>query len=295
MTHILPPAEIIDNKLHFSNKDGFNQACQFGAFYLKHPDRLNFNAGITLAKNYYLEPNGELTDDYRGYRTKDLRKSLLGYSQTGNDQDELLQIECALWHEYLPETVSNLLWAINDISRITLSELFIMAGVYPDDIDTITGGMYKNNALQYCIFNHFRSHIQYPVGLTAHKDSGFITTLYTTEPGLESLEGDKWLPFDPLDGYFTVVIGHSFEILMSKSSQPVTASYHRVRGMKARQSSQEDRFTFGTYIGPRWDQDLYQYDNNGILTPIESFLDFQKRKADEMAYEFHPKVENIHK
>ncbi|MEW3673644.1 hypothetical protein QOZ77_31030, partial [Pseudomonas aeruginosa] len=89
------------------------------------------------------------------------------------------------------------------------------------------------------------------------------------------------------------VLGHSFELLTEKSATPVQASYHRVRRMEP-QERKADRFTFGSYIGPRWDQDLYQISGETVK-PVQSFLEFQKRKAAEMGYEFHPKVETAHR
>ena len=111
-----------------------------------------------------------------------------------------------------------------------------------------------------------------------------------TEPGFESFENGEWIPFDPLEGHFTVVLGHSFEMLTANLPKPVHASYHRVRKMEARPAGKAERFTFGVYIGPTWDQDLYQYNSDGDLVAKQSFLDFQKAKAADMAYEFHPKV-----
>lgn len=291
MTTLLPAATLVGEELRFADDDGLDRARRHGAFYLKQPEDLDFGPGIRLAQNYYLDPDGGPDDAYRGYRNRDLGKSLMGYSQTGHDQDELLQIESWLWAEYVPETVGDLLWVINDLSRRALSGLFALLDVPLEGVDTITGGMSTNNALQYCIFNHYISTVGHPVGLTAHKDSGFVTTLYTTEAGLESLENNEWVPFDPLEGYFTVVLGHSLEVLTARTALPVSASYHRVRGMTPRTAGKPDRFTFGSYIGPRWDQYLYQYSPEGILEPVEPFLAFQKRKAAEMAYEFHPRVE----
>jgi isopenicillin N synthase-like dioxygenase len=152
----------------------------------------------------------------------------MGYSQTVNDQDELLQIEAHLWAEYLPAAVAELLWSLNELSRTVLTELFVRAGVDPSHIDTVASGVSKNEALQYCIFNHYRSALRQSVGLTAHKDSGFITTLYTTEPGLESWKNDRWVPLDPLESHFTVVLGHSFEVLTAKMSKPTISCVIRI-------------------------------------------------------------------
>jgi isopenicillin N synthase-like dioxygenase len=114
--------------------------------------------------------------------------------------------------------------------------------------------------------------------------------LYTTTSGLESWHDGRWIPLDPLPGHFTLVLGHAFEVLTEKMHTPVNASYHRVRKMPELRSGQADRFSFGSYLGPRWDQDLYQYDGE-TLRAVQSVVAFQRQKAAEMAYEFHPKIE----
>lgn len=293
MKTLLPVAQLQDRALQFAESDGFDRASLLGAFHLRHPTGFDFSAGIELAQKYYLPLDDSGPDaEFRGYRTRELTRSLLGYSQTGSDQDELLQIELALWRKYLPGSVAALLSQMNDLSRVVLHDLFLRAGVASGDIDTVAVGLSRNEALQYCIFNHFRSNIDQPVGLTAHKDSGFITTLYTTEPGLESLHGQEWIAYDPLPGHFTIVLGHAFEVLTELLPHPVKASYHRVRRMAQRKPQAPDRFTFGVYIGPRWDQQLFQCNAAGNLADIGSFLDFQRAKATEMGYEFHPRVDS---
>ncbi|WP_191985764.1 hypothetical protein [Pseudomonas aeruginosa] len=102
MSNILPSARMLDGMLHFKEEDGFSRARKLGAFHLEHPRGWDFSAGIALAQSYYLEPEVDADNAFRGFHRKDLGKSLLGYSRTGADQDELLQIECGLWREYLP-------------------------------------------------------------------------------------------------------------------------------------------------------------------------------------------------
>jgi hypothetical protein len=291
MSLLLPVAHIQDGVLHFAELDGFKRARALGAFYLRQPEDFDFRAGVELAQKYYLPAIDGPDADFRGYRTRSLPRSLLGYSQTGKDQDELLQIEAHLWDEYLPQEAARLLWRMNDLSRSVLTNLFLRTGVAQEHIDTVAAGLSKDEALQYCIFNHYRPELDEPIGLTAHKDSGFITMLYTTVPGLESQDGQAWVPFDPLPGHFTIVLGHAFEILTERLPNAVKASYHRVRRMATGLPGSPDRFTFGVYIGPRWDQLLYQYDASGNLSNVGTFLDFQRDKAAEMAYAFHPRVD----
>src|ERR1700742_2796588 len=93
MSNILPSARVVAGKVQFTEGDGFARARRMGAFHLKHPEGWDFSAGITLAENYYLEQDGGACDAYRGFHRKDLGNTLLGYSRTGDDQDELLQLE----------------------------------------------------------------------------------------------------------------------------------------------------------------------------------------------------------
>ncbi|WP_205578808.1 hypothetical protein, partial [Pseudomonas aeruginosa] len=130
---------------------GFSRARKLGAFHLEHPRGWDFSAGIALAQSYYLEPEVDADNAFRGFHRKDLGKSLLGYSRTGADQDELLQIECGLWREYLPAPAADLLWAMNDLNRSVLSQLFALDGIEERHFDLIAGGMSSNQALQYCI------------------------------------------------------------------------------------------------------------------------------------------------
>ena len=150
------------------------------------------------------------------------------------------------------------------------------------DINKITGNIGDDTGLQYCIFNHYRSNRDI-MGFTAHKDSGFITTLYSIEPGLEAYKDGKWVPIDPIPSYFTVNLGHSLEILSAKMKNTVHAVYHRVRKTENAMQNMPDRFSIGSYIGPRFDMDLFQYQEDGELKFFQSFIDFQKAKAKEMS------------
>lgn len=287
----LPLTRIVDGTLEIPEGRAFDTLCDHGVFYLETPPELDLAAGIRFAQSFYVDRDGGPDDAFRGYRNRDYGRSLLGYSSTGADQSELLQIEAELWSELLPPEVAGMLAGFDAIGRSVVRSVMLRVGVDPADMDRITGGMDRNSALQYCIFNHYRSKLKQPVGLTPHKDSGFVTVLHSSEGGLETRRGDDWVSVDPVPGHLTVVLGHSIEILTEKLPRPVAASYHRVRATGPRASTRDERYSFGSYIGPRWDQNLLQYDESGRLTVFQSFLAFQKAKAAEMNYEFHPKVE----
>jgi hypothetical protein len=282
-----PRAELKNEKLIFESPEGFDEALKEGVFYIRIPEDFNYGAANKFATSYYLPKNG-VDDEYKGFKDVEFKESILGYSSP-NDQVELLQLEAKLWHKYLPDGITSMLNQMNNISKIILKEVCDMIGVKSKDLDKITGGIDQDNALQYCIFNHYRS-TKDAIGFTAHKDSGFITTLYSIEPGLEAFKNGQWYPIDPIPGYFTINLGHSFEILSAKMSKPIHAVYHRVRKTENISKNMPDRFSIGSYIGPRFDMDLYQYQHDGKLEFYQSFMDFQIAKAKEMNYEFHPNV-----
>lgn len=281
-----PRAEVRDGQLQFETADGWTQARTRGIFYLKAPENADFAPGEHLCHSYHLDPIGDADDQYRGFRKRRLEGSVLGYSDTGNDQVERVQLELKLWERYLPPEVSPMLHAMNDLARAVVRDFFARCGVKTSDIATITGGMDTNDGLQYGIFNNYESKKLAEDGFTPHKDSGFIQVMHIAEPGLEARENDGWFCVDPVPGHLTVVLGHSFEVLTANMVTPVMACYHRVRSIEKRSASERDRISLGVYIGPRFDQDLYQYDVQGNLVVFQSFMAFQRQKASEMGYEF---------
>ena len=66
------------------------------------------------------------------------------------------------------------------------------------------------------------------IGLSSHKDDGFITMLRTTTPGLEVNRGRRWenVPADP--ACFVVNFGLAMEILTSDCANTLAAIMHRV-------------------------------------------------------------------
>jgi hypothetical protein len=282
-----PRAEIRNGELHFETADGWRDALASGVFYLRSPGDLDYAPGVRMCESYHLDRAGGDDDRFRGFRDAALDGSVLGYSSAGNDQVERVQLELRLWSRYLPAETVPMLRRLNELARAVVHGLFARCAVDPAHVAQITGGMDRDEALQYCIFNNYASRTVAPDGFTPHKDSGFTTLMYSTEPGLEACEHGAWRPVDPVPGFLTAITGHALEILTARMARPAAASYHRVRPM-APAPARKDRISFGVYIGPRFEQDLYQYDEAGRLTRFQSFMAFQRQKAAEMGYEFHP-------
>ncbi len=281
-----PKATLIDGSLKFNSDNDYDFALSQGVFFLKIPESLDVKPGIKFSENFYKKKNNSSDDGYKGFKNLAYDDSILGYSDR-HDQVEQIQLELGLWNKYFEKDLAELLGAMNKLSLQIVENIFARSGIDSKYWDVITGGASKSTALQYCIFNHYRTSIE-NVGITKHKDSGFITVLYSPEPGLEAYSEGQWVPIDPEPGYFTINLGHSFEVLTSKLDRPVVAVDHRVKQI-IKPAGQPDRFSFGTYIGPRFDMNLFQYQDNNLVF-YQTFLEFQQIKAREMGYEFHPKV-----
>ena len=282
-----PLAQIVDSELVFDSDNGLQESFKEGVFYLKIPDNFDAKIAEIFARLYFQNKNGSELDKYKGYSNLSYDESILGHTKP-NDQVEFLQLEAKLWSKYFPAEVAEFLHLMNEISKVILFKILDFYSLSKDDVIKVSGDIERNEALQYCIFNHYRSTKQ-TVGFTAHKDSGFITTLFSLEPGLETLKEGQWQPIDPIPGYFTINLGHSLEVLTAKTAHPIKAVYHRVRQTSNADQNQPDRFSIGSYIGPRFDMNLFQIENNQVNF-YQTFMEFQQAKAKEMGYEFHPRV-----
>jgi hypothetical protein len=278
--------EIKNGELVFEDPDEWKGTLARGLFYLKIPADLDCDPCVSFCRSFYLD--GDADDPYRGYKTKKLEGTVLGYSDAGADQVEQVQLEKHLWPRYFHHDVSSCLMALNALMRDVTLAFFKKVGVRPDDVDRITGGVSQDRSLQYAIFNTFPPRRGNADGFTPHKDSGFMTLIHNTLPGLEAWEAGAWQPIAPLPGYVIALAGESMEVLTQDCPTPCAAVYHRVRTAHRVDPPALDRVSFGVYIGPRFDQDLYRYASDGELVVHSSFMDFQRKKAAEMGYEFHP-------
>jgi hypothetical protein len=286
VSHERARAEIHGGRLRFEGEGGWDALLGQGVVYIEIPDGMDVAPGVRLCESYHLDRTGGDGDEYRGFRTARFEGSVLGYSDTGSDQVERVQLELGMWHRHLPAPVTALLRQMNELSRVFVREVFARCGVDPRDVATITGGMETDEALQYCIFNNFDSRKQSADGFTPHKDSGFVQLMCIREPGLELWEEGRWVAVDPRPGHLIAITGHALEVLTARMKVRAAAPYHRVRTIEPRRLERLDRTSFGVYIGPRFDQDLYQYDDRGRLVALQSFMSFQREKAIEMGYEF---------
>jgi isopenicillin N synthase-like dioxygenase len=279
----LPTSKIIDDKLIFDDPTQMELALKAGAFYLEVPSHVDVHWGIQLAQNFYKDLKGEMPG-YTGYKQRSFEKTTLGYADRP-DQVEQFQLELPLWNNYFPKEVCDLLYAMNLMSIQVMRNLLEYVDIPQKDWDIITNGSFENNAGHNTTINHYRTE-KHATGLVGHKDSGYITLLYANLPGYEVMLDYEWYSVPPKDKYFIVNLGHVLEILTENLNQPMIASYHRVRQLHYDEIT-EDRISFTTFITPRYDGHIYQYDKNGSLQIYREYIAFLKERFRKVNYYNH--------
>jgi len=281
----LPVGQIISGKLTFKSKNEFLAALKLGVFYLRHNLGSLLQEGEDFAGNFY-KPKENL---YTGYAELEYEDSILGYEDRP-EQVEQIQLERNLWNKYFPESINDVLNYMYNLSDIVALNVLRELNISSENIEIVLGREGGKQSLEYCIFNHFRGSKK-DIGFTTHTDSGFITLIHSNKSGLEGEFSSKWKDINIHKGCFTAIFGDSFEILTKNLQTPVKALLHRVKSTTKNSSENlSERFSFGTYIGPRFDMNMYCCNKNKEPIFHQKFIEFSKVKAKKMGYEFHSKV-----
>ncbi|PZU68709.1 MAG: hypothetical protein DI540_07760 [Sphingobium sp.] len=143
------------------------------------------------------------------------------------------------------------------ILRSTLAKV----GIPQAEWSVLTGGLSEGDGHQMLAFNHFRS--DKPArGSKFHRDSGWVTVLRSTEPGLVGYIGNELRSINPEPGHFIVNFGSSIEVLTEGLSLPVRANVHGVARTR-RQPGQSERVSYVTFLDSDLDADIYRYGPHG--------------------------------
>ncbi|MBF9328807.1 2OG-Fe(II) oxygenase family protein [Mycobacteroides chelonae] len=251
-------AELQNDTLVFSAQDGLQRALQDGFFYVKQPRDLDLSAGDRFARSFYLPAEaGEQPDPYCGYQqwTSDELGPHQGYFRREADQTEQFFLESAWWKKIYPNLLVQQAEAMRDfalnIQRAVLSQLDLPRELWHQG----TGHSLTPQGTHTLTFNHFRPEVA-ARGLNIHKDSGWVTVLRSTEPGLEVARDGDWHPIDPIPGTFIVNFGCAIEILMRSTTTPVAAVAHRVIQQERDDDGKSDRFSYALFVDSALDSDV---------------------------------------
>ncbi|MEV7601235.1 2OG-Fe(II) oxygenase family protein [Kitasatospora sp. NPDC089797] len=283
-------AQLRDGALVFSAGDGLRRALEDGFFYVRQPAGLNLSAGDRFARSFYLPDDTGHPDPYRGYHhwTSQQLGPHQGYFRRDADQTEQFFLESSRWGQVYPAALALQAEAMRDfalaVQRAVLTHLDLPGELW----DEATGHSLTPHGTHTLTFNHFRPEVA-ARGLNIHKDSGWVTVLRSTEPGLEVDRDGDWHPIDPLPDTFIVNFGCAMEILTRSTATPVAAVAHRVVRQARHHGPKPDRFSYALFVDSSLDNTvspgLFSYEpktglrlETGFGTFLDDILDHTYQK-----------------
>lgn len=263
-------SQLVGEHLVFEETDGFIRALQQGFFLIRIPEEVDTTAGDLFAANFFKPSDGGELDRFRGYRNAVVPEEYQGYFDREHDQWENFYIESANW-AFLPNDVALLGHQMMDIGITILHNVLKFLDIPQCEWTKLTSGLSEKHGHQMLAFNHFRS--DKPVrGSKFHRDSGWVTVLRSTEPGLLALVEGKLGAINPEPGYFVVNFGSSIEVLTEGFLTPVRANVHGVVRTE-REPEQAERTSYVIFLDSSLDGTIYRYEN-GKSQALQSVAEF---------------------
>ena len=273
---VMERATMADGALHFAESDGLRRALRAGFFLLEIPPSLDLTPTDALARHFHEAPQGDALDVYRGFRNVSIQGDYQGYFDRPHDQWENLYLERANWSAHTPEGVAHVGVRLAELGIAVLRNVLTSLGIPARDFARVTAGLTEGGGHQMLGFNHFRA--DKPTrGCKFHRDSGWVTVLRSTEPGLLALIENELHTIDPVPGYFIINFGSSIEVLTEQLAMPVCASIHGVRrthrvlGVPARTS-------YVMFLDSALDGWIHRYEH-GAPVPVQRVLDFATQEV----------------
>ncbi|GLZ23113.1 2OG-Fe(II) oxygenase family protein [Burkholderia plantarii] len=256
--------------LQFDAANGFDRALSDGFFLLAIPDGVALDGSDRFVRHFF-EPraDGDLAP-YTGYRDCVVPGDYQGYFDREHDQWENFYIERDNWG-MLPASVARTGVAMSGLGINILRATLGYLGIPKAGWNTVTGGLTANQGHQMLAFNHFRSDKRVR-GSKFHRDSGWVTVLRSTAPGLLAFIDGDLRTINPEPGYFIVNFGSSIEVLTGCLPKPVRANIHGVARTIPRPEGQE-RVSYVVFLDSDLHGDIYQYRDNTPVR-IQSVTDF---------------------
>lgn len=241
-------ASLQEGRLNFDRPDGLENALRDGFFFVAAPPSLDLSIGDRFATSFYLENEPGYKDDYRSFRNWTDRQlgTRQGYATRPADQVEQFFLEGPGWRKVFPSELAEFVEGLRDfgigVLKAVLTEVDLPRSLW----DTATGYATAGCGTYTMAFNHYRPTVR-SRGLNIHKDSGWVTILRASKPGLEVRRNDEWHPIAPRPNAFIVNFGCTMEILTRDTNAPVAAVEHRVTEQRS-DGQTEDRFSYGMFV-----------------------------------------------
>jgi len=238
----------------------FKEMLQDGFFYLEMPAscKERISEGIAFANSFYLSEevkNIKLTG-FGGYHDRQ-KDGIQVESHFAGRTDWSFLIENKIYTPHLVDLAREMNQLGIEVLRKSLELLEIPQVKW----DELTGALASDDGAHHFSFNHYRKELAVP-GLSAHRDLGYITVLYTNKMGLEGMVNENWQDVPPLTDHFIINFGQSMQILTERDGT-VNAIEHRVRMVT------EDRIAFGIFLDGREDLPFYSYNRKSNIQTLQ--------------------------
>jgi hypothetical protein len=264
-------SELVDGRLLFERRDGLDRAIRLGFFLVKIPPGFELEAGDRFAENFYRERTGGPLDLYRGFRAIRVPGDYQGHFDRPHDQWENFYIEMGNWDGCLPGAVVRLGHQMTDLGIAILCDVLRHVGIPKADWARVTSGLSEKRGHQMLAFNHFRADRAIR-GCKFHRDSGWVTILRSTEPGLLGLIEGELHAIEPAPGYFIANFGSSLEVLTEHLPRQVRANVHGVARTE-RAPGRPERHSYVVFLDSNLGGSIYRY-IDGEAHAVQSVAEF---------------------
>jgi hypothetical protein len=223
----LVTAVVGDDNLRFASTSERSEAMRAGIFLLRVPDGVALAPADSVANSFYL-PDTLSADGqpFRSLSSERFSDPLLGF-HARTDQIEQFLLEARFWRGVYPEPVLSTAAQLRLIAAIIVRDALDYAGIPPHLWFAATGGCSSDAGAYHLTFNHYRP-AHRSIGLSSHKDDGFVTILRTTWPGLEVNVDNHWELVPGSADVLVVNFGLATELLTRAAAHPISAIMHRV-------------------------------------------------------------------
>ena len=272
----LERSAVVDGRLEFDNPGGFEQALAHGFFLVRMEDDVDTSDGDSFASHFFERSAGDALDTFRDFKDTDVPGEYQGYFDREHDQWENFYIERGNW-QLLPKEVAGLGDKMANLGIEILRSVLSRLNLPEKDWLEVTGGLTGHGGHQMLAFNHFRPEKEVR-GSKFHRDSGWVTVLRSTAPGLLVWIDGELHSVNPEPGYFIVNFGSSIEVLTWQLPTPVRANIHGV-ARTVRGDNREDRTSYVIFLDSRLDGSIYSYED-GAPRRLQSVAEFAEQEVN---------------
>ena len=270
----LQKVELIGQSLRWENKNGLTKSFQDGFFLLKTPKELNLNPLDEFCKYFYKSKDENPSNTCSEYWNMPVQGEYQGYFDRPHDQWENFYIEQKNWH-LLPEYVQKSGKDLNKIAHQVYCIIMDSLGLSESEIMKVSGGLCEGKGHRMLAFNHYRQSLDRR-GCKFHRDSGWLTFLRMTQPGLLMFKDNNYFKVLPNEDYLVINYGSTIEVLTAKLDQPIRSVIH---GVVNTSGLSRERHSYVLFMDSSLDSQVYQA-RKGEIIPVQSMQSFAKQETE---------------